>query len=67
MAKVKDVVCGMIVDTETAPAKTEYKGETYHFCAPGCKIAFEKDPEKYLNVKQKEHEGHHGHQGQCCC
>jgi len=67
MARVKDVVCGMTVDTETAPAKTEYKGETYFFCAPGCKVAFEKNPEKYLNVEQQGHEGHHGHQGHCCC
>ena len=43
-----DPVCKMTVDPETAPAKTEYKGKTYYFCAPGCKVAFEKDPEKYL-------------------
>ena len=36
----------MMVDPETAPAKTVYKGKTYYFCAPGCKAAFEKDPEK---------------------
>lgn len=48
MAKVKDVVCGMTVDTETAQHKSEYKGETYYFCAPGCKNAFDKEPEKYL-------------------
>jgi len=45
---VKDPVCGMRVDPEKAPAKSEYKGKTYYFCAPGCKAAFEKDPEKYL-------------------
>jgi Cu+-exporting ATPase len=50
MAQVKDVVCGMMVDPKTAPAKTEYKGQTYYFCAPGCKAAFEKDPEKYLKA-----------------
>jgi len=43
-----DPVCNMEVDPKTAPAKAEYKGETYYFCAPGCKVAFEKDPEKYL-------------------
>ncbi len=46
---VKDPVCGMMVDPKTAPAKTEYKGQTYYFCAPGCKVAFERDPDRYLN------------------
>ena len=45
---VKDPVCGMDVDEKTAPAKMEYKGTMYYFCAPGCKVAFERDPEKYV-------------------
>lgn len=45
---VKDLVCGMDVDTETAEWKTDYKGQTYYFCAPGCKRSFEREPEKYL-------------------
>ena len=45
----KDVVCDMDVDEETAPAKSEYQGIIYYFCAPGCKRAFDADPEKYLN------------------
>lgn len=44
----KDPVCDMEVDPEEAPAKTEYNGETYYFCAPGCKNKFEENPEKYL-------------------
>ena len=55
----KDLVCGMDVDPETAPAKTEYEGETYYFCAPGCKVAFEKEPEKYLKEDAGGGEGHH--------
>jgi YHS domain-containing protein len=43
-----DPVCHMQVDEKTAPAKSEYKGNTYYFCAKGCKIAFDKNPEKYL-------------------
>ena len=27
---------------------SEYKGKTYVFCCPGCKPAFEADPEKYI-------------------
>ena len=58
--QVIDPVCGMTVNQETAAAQTEYKGKTYYFCAPGCKVAFTKDPEKYLK-KQHTHDGHHHH------
>jgi YHS domain-containing protein len=44
-----DPVCGMEVDEKTATWKSEYKGMTYYFCAPGCKASFDKDPEKYLS------------------
>ena len=44
-----DPVCKMEVDEKTAQFKAEYQGKTYYFCAPGCKKAFEKEPEKYLN------------------
>lgn len=44
-----DPVCKMQVDEKTAPSKSEYKGETYYFCAVGCKKAFDKEPEKYLS------------------
>jgi YHS domain-containing protein len=27
---------------------TEYKGKKVYFCCPGCKVEFEKEPEKYL-------------------
>jgi YHS domain-containing protein len=43
-----DPVCGMEVEEKSAAATYEYQGKTYYFCAPGCKTAFEKDPEKYL-------------------
>jgi YHS domain-containing protein len=46
--RVKDPVCDMDVDPKTAAASYEYKGQAYYFCAPGCKSAFEKDPEKYI-------------------
>ena len=56
MAKnVLDVVCKMVSERETAPAKTEYQGKTYYFCAPGCKVAFEKDPGQYLQSGEREH------------
>ena len=45
---VKDPVCKMDVDERTTIVTTDYKGTTYYFCAPGCKITFEKSPEKYV-------------------
>ena len=47
----KDLVCGMDVNENEAKAKgltAEYQGRTYYFCAPGCKRAFEQDPQQYV-------------------
>ena len=43
-----DPVCGMTVNEKSAAAKSDYLGKTYYFCAPGCKKAFDKDPQKFL-------------------
>ena len=43
-----DPVCGMAVDTATAKLTSDYRGNTIYFCAPGCKRAFDKAPEKYI-------------------
>ena len=43
----KDPICGMEVDEKNAKWTSQYKGKTYHFCAPGCKKKFEQDPSKY--------------------
>jgi YHS domain-containing protein len=53
----KDPVCGMDVDPKTATLKSDYKGQTYYFCSPGCKRSFDKEPEKYV-AKTDEHSGH---------
>jgi YHS domain-containing protein len=45
---VKDLVCNMMIDEQTAPYRSEYKSKTYYFCAKGCKVAFDRDPEKYI-------------------
>ena len=49
----KDPVCGMDVDPASATQKTEYQGQTYSFCAPGCNKAFEAEPQKYLDPSYK--------------
>jgi YHS domain-containing protein len=56
-----DLVCKMKVDEKTAKYKTTYQGNTYYFCAPGCKIAFEEDPTKYINKSSEKSNG------SCCC
>lgn len=43
-----DPVCHMEVEVATARWITEHEGETYYFCAPGCKTTFEKDPAAFL-------------------
>jgi xanthine dehydrogenase accessory factor len=43
-----DPVCQMEVEVATAKWIAEHQGETYYFCAPGCKTAFEKDPSTFL-------------------
>lgn len=45
---VKDVVCGMDVQPETAAGTSEYNGETYYFCSPSCKQQFDQSPERYV-------------------
>ncbi|MDP3879016.1 MAG: YHS domain-containing protein [Dehalococcoidales bacterium] len=57
----KDLVCGMDVDEKTAPAKSEYMGKTYYFCAPGCKKAFDSNPDKYIKAGGQPMAGHGGH------
>lgn len=47
----KDPVCGMTVDEKKAAATSDYKGKTYYFCAPGCKKAFDAEPEKYVSER----------------
>ena len=46
-----DPVCKMLVTPETAAGKYEYKGETYYFCAVGCREKFTADPEKFLTAE----------------
>jgi xanthine dehydrogenase accessory factor len=46
-AAATDPVCGMQVEIPTAQYTSEYGGETYYFCGPGCKSTFERTPRKY--------------------
>ena len=49
MATAIDPICQMEVDTDNPPGgQSEYGGTSYYFCAPGCKVAFDQEPEEYL-------------------
>lgn len=61
MATAIDPICQMDVDTDNPPGgQSEYQGTTYYFCAPGCKVAFDKEPDKYLS-EAHDHDDHEGH------
>lgn len=42
-----DPVCGMAVDREHTPARTEYDGRLFYFCALGCRDEFLAAPEQF--------------------
>lgn len=43
-----DLVCGMTVAADDSSRPYRYEETTYYFCAPGCRAAFVKDPERYI-------------------
>lgn len=43
-----DLVCGMTVTADESSRPLEHEGVTYYFCAPGCRVAFAKDPQRYI-------------------
>jgi YHS domain-containing protein len=57
---VIDPVCKMKIDEKTAKFKSEYQEKTYYFCAPGCKKAFDNNPEKYLKKTEDDRPIQHG-------
>ena len=65
MAIAIDPVCLMEVDTGNPPGgHSEYQGSDYYFCGPGCKVAFDRDPQHVLSgegVVPMEHGGY-GHE-----
>lgn len=47
--RVRDPVCGMMVDPSTTPHRRDLGEATYHFCSAGCAGKFAADPDRYLN------------------
>ncbi|MEO0472214.1 MAG: XdhC family protein [Bacteroidota bacterium] len=44
-------VCQVPVQKSSAKHIIEHKGELYYFCCDGCKVSFEKEPDKYALAK----------------
>ena len=55
-----DPVCGMPVDPATARYTSQYEGQTYYFCSPGCKGTFDADPQRYVGARDAA-DGHTSH------
>lgn len=47
-------VCQIPVQKSTAKHVLEYQGEKVYFCCDGCKVSFEKEPEKYMTAAVAE-------------
>jgi xanthine dehydrogenase accessory factor len=45
-------VCGVPVDMNNPKHIVEYKEEKVYFCCDGCKVKFDKDPEKYIKARE---------------
>jgi Cu+-exporting ATPase len=59
---VKDPVCGMDIEPGAAAGRSEYQGQTYHFCGAKCKEKFDLKPEQYLSNSGATSKSGHG----CC-
>lgn len=47
--RVKDPVCGMVIESQDAVGTAEYEGKTYYFCSQDCKAEFQSNPEDYAD------------------
>lgn len=50
-ATVHDPVCHMDITIDSAAGSSQYAGQTYYFCAIGCKRDFDEDPEGILTAE----------------
>lgn len=50
---IKDPVCDMEVDVQTAAAKRDHMGQTYYFCSSQCAATFDENPHQYVHRKKQ--------------
>ncbi|MEE9247716.1 MAG: YHS domain-containing protein [Dehalococcoidia bacterium] len=50
-----DPVCGTEVNEERAATdEVRFWGVTFYFCSPKCRAAFQREPQKYVEVEPEE-------------
>jgi P-type Cu+ transporter len=52
---MKDPICGMDVQPESAAGSHVHDGETYYFCSTHCLETFRADPDKYIEPPEASH------------
>jgi Cu+-exporting ATPase len=45
--QVKEPVCGMMIDAQSAEVRSTYQGKTFYFCSTECKEMLDDDPARY--------------------
>jgi len=61
MGTVKDPVCGMEVDEETAVYKSIYENKVFYFHSSACQAEFLKNPDKHTGqADETRHATHYG-------
>ena len=58
MSTVKDIVCGMRVDSETAVHRVKHGEHEHYFCSAECAAKFTAAPEKYGHPLISQHDEH---------
>src|SRR5258708_5649804 len=67
--KVRDPVCGMDINPDSAAGKSGHAGETYFFCSGTCKQKFDRDPSMFTrggSAAAPSQEAHQDHGHSCC-
>jgi YHS domain-containing protein len=49
MDRTLDPVCGMELNPENAPERSEYEGRQYQFCSVQCRNKFDQNPAQYAD------------------
>jgi Cu+-exporting ATPase len=54
----------MQVDDQKSTAKSQFQGNTYHFCSDDCKRKFDQQPQQFASRSSRAGGGQGGSQGQ---
>mgnify|MGYP003666056708 FL=1 len=54
--RIKDPVCGMSVDPDTAEHRSQHAGQSWYFCSSRCKSKFDDKPDAYLSGEKQQAE-----------